>query len=326
MDLQGVAAVAAAVVAGVGIPSTLLISRWQLRAALKAADSTHHAGLAQAEATYKAAVDAVRAQSDSAHDHWRRGVRREACSVFLLAAEEVTGLAEEMLDGSGVGQDLVSTRRALKRALVVLELEGPGPLVEAAGEVKACCDELVSLATDDGYTARVWRSFYAVVEAERGATARMEQLTTPAHDALVALSSLQQRLDSVRRAHTEVVRPVRAGLIEALPGYLPRTDELLADPQVAYEALERCHMRAVSCLREHLGMPEEEAEVLLRGTMNDGRTAMLDHMAGEYTRLEEARRAFLSVARHTLDGELPDLRPTAQSDPLVGRLAHTPEW
>ncbi|MFD6342742.1 hypothetical protein, partial [Streptomyces sp. NPDC060210] len=110
MDLQGVAAVAAAVVAGVGIPSTLLIGRWQLRAALKAADSAHHAGLAQAEATYKAAVDAVRAQSDSAHDHWRRGVRREACSVFLLAAEEVTGLAEEMLDGSGVGQDLGPVR------------------------------------------------------------------------------------------------------------------------------------------------------------------------------------------------------------------------
>ncbi|MFD3915289.1 hypothetical protein, partial [Streptomyces sp. NPDC058603] len=192
------------------------------------------------------------------------------------------------------GQDLVSARRALKRALVVLELEGPASMVEAAGEVKACCDELVSLATDDGYAARVWRSFYAALEAERGATARMEQLATPAHDALVALSSLQQRLDSVQRAHTAVVRPMRAGLIEALSGYLPRTDELLADPQIAYEALERCHVRAVGCLQEHLRMPEEEAEVLLRDTMNDGmndgRTVMLDHMAGEYTRLEEARR------------------------------------
>lgn len=308
MDIQGVAAVAASAVAAVGIPSTLLIGRWQLRAALKAADATHHAGLTQAEATYKAAVDAVRAQSDSAHDHWRRGVRREAWSAFLLASEDVTGQARDILDGAGARDELVSARRALRRALVVLELEGPASVVEAAVELNACCDELVSLATDDGYAARVWRSFYSALAAERSATARMEQLTTPVHDAYVALGNLQYTLNSVRLAQTAVARPPRAGLIAALSRYLPQADALLADPQLAYEALQRSHDTAVQCLREHLEMSAQDAEVLLQDAMSDGRTAMLDHMAGEYTRLEEARRAFLTAAREALDGELPHTR------------------
>jgi hypothetical protein len=295
-------------VAVVGVLSSLLIGRWQLRAALKSAQATHQAGLAQAEATYAAALDTVRAQSDSVHDHWRRGVRREAWSSFLLASEEVTAHAVAMLNGAATSDDAWgAARRDVKRALVVLELEGPLAVSEAAAELMACCEELISLATQDGFRARVWRSFYSALDDERRAVARMEQLATPVHDAWAALGQLQHALQRVREAHTSVVRSpthARPGTTAALGSYVPLPDALMADPQIAYEALERSHESAVSCLREVLGMPAQEAEVLLRDTMDDGRIAMLDLMAGEHTRLDEARREFLAAARHALDGEL----------------------
>jgi hypothetical protein len=308
MDLQGVGAVAAAAVAVIGVPASLVIGRWQLRAALQSARSAHQVGLAQAEATYGAALDAVRAQSDSVHDHWRRGVRREAWSSFLLASEEVTALAIEMLNGVATGgEGWDAARRDLKRALVVLELEGPLAVIEAAAELMACCEELVSLATDDGFGARTWRSFYSALDGERRAIARMEQLVTPVHDAWAALGELQHVLQSVREAHTSVAGSsthARPGTTAALASYVSSRDTLMADPQYAYAALERSHESAVGFLQGILNMPAQEVEVLLRDTMNDGRMAMLDLMAGQHARLDKARRGFLAAARHALDGEL----------------------
>ncbi|MFI1397937.1 hypothetical protein [Streptomyces sp. NPDC020681] len=55
----------------------------------------------------------------------------------------------------------------------------------------------------------------------------------------------------------------------------------LADPPDAYAALQRSHDTALGCLREHLEMSVGDTEILLRDTMDDERTAMLDHMAGE---------------------------------------------
>ncbi|MER5809918.1 hypothetical protein ABT143_17315 [Streptomyces sp. NPDC002033] len=292
----------------IGIPSTLLIGRWQLRAALKSAQATHEAGLAQAEATYAAAVDTVRGQSDSAHDHWRRGVRREAWSAFLLASEEATAQAIEMLNGVAAAEERISAaRRDLKRALVVLELEGPPAVIQAAMDLTGCCDELAMLATHDGYSAQVWRAFYSSLDAERRAIGRMEQLTSPVHDAWAALGQLQSALESVRQAQTLVTLPtdVRPGTFAALDRYVPHPDALMADTHIAYEALERTHGSAVRCLREGLSMSAQEAEVLLRDSMDESRIAMLDLMAGEHTRLDEARRGFLTAARHALDGELP---------------------
>ncbi|WP_436961417.1 hypothetical protein [Streptomyces sp. SudanB182_2057] len=322
MDLQGVGAVAAAAVAVVGVLASLLIGRWQLRAALRSAQATHQAGLAQAEATYTAALDAVRAQSDSVHDHWRRGVRREAWSSFLLASEAVTAHANEMLNGADADDVTLSAAwRDVKRAFVVLELEGPLVVIEAAAELMACCEELISLATQDGFGARVWRRFYSALDDERRAVARMEQLATPVHDAFSALGQLQHALQRVREAHTSVIRSsahARPGTTAALSSYVPLPDALMADPQIAYEALERSYESAVSCLREVLGMPAQEVEVLLRDTMDDGRIAMLDLMAGEYTRLDVARREFLAAARHALDDELLSSRTPSSGPGTTG--------
>jgi hypothetical protein len=85
----------------------------------------------------------------------------------------------------------------------------------------------------------------------------------------------------------------------------------MADPQIAYEALERTRQAAVNYLRGVLEMSAQEVEVLLRDAMSDGRIAILDLMAGERTRLDAARRAFLDAARHALDGEVPGNRAWA---------------
>ncbi len=308
MDMQGIGAVSAAAVALIGVSTSLLIGRWQLRGALRAAQSTHQAGLAQAEANYRAALDAVRVQADSVHDHWRRGVRREAWSSFLLASEEVADHAIKMLDGAVTGPDeLGGARREVKRTLVILELEGPPAVTQAAVALLERCEELVSLATHDGFAAQVWRGFYSALDEERRAVARMEQLDTPVHDAWSALAQLQHTLSRVREAHALAVRApthARPGTMAALGSYVPDPDALMADSQIAYEALERAHDLAVSSLRERLEMLAQDAEVLLQDSMDTGRIAMLELMVGERTRLDEARREFLAATRHALDGDL----------------------
>lgn len=51
MDQEGIGAVAAAAVAALGVPAAVLVGRWQMRAALRAAEETGRAGIAQAEST-----------------------------------------------------------------------------------------------------------------------------------------------------------------------------------------------------------------------------------------------------------------------------------
>lgn len=79
MDLQGIGALVAAGVAAVSVPATLLVGRWQKKAALQ----TARAATAQAEATYRAALDAVRAQGLNEYDQWRRGIQRDAYAALL---------------------------------------------------------------------------------------------------------------------------------------------------------------------------------------------------------------------------------------------------
>lgn len=302
MDLQQLALVVTTSVAVVGVPSTLVIGRWQLRAALQAADATYRAGLRQAEATYQAALDTVRAQSDSAHDQWLRGVRREACSVFLLATEEVVGVLDQVLDGTGTPDSLRPAHRDLQRALAVLELEGERELVGAARELVTCCDEIADAALSNSAAARAWRSLYARQREERDATARMERLSTPIDDAVNALSDLRIRLAGIRDAYTDVEAPpgVTPGTISALSHYVLRREELFSTTEEAYDVLRHVHEAAVRSL-EATDLPGEEAALLLQDAVGDGPITMLDHMTGQSTRLNETRRAFLAAARRALE-------------------------
>jgi hypothetical protein len=88
VDLQGIGAIAAAVIAAIGIPSALIIGRWQMRAALRTAEETGRAELAQAESSYRAALDAGRAQAQDTHSR-RRSVRRDAYTSLLIASHQL---------------------------------------------------------------------------------------------------------------------------------------------------------------------------------------------------------------------------------------------
>ncbi|MFF4835433.1 hypothetical protein [Streptomyces sp. NPDC001315] len=81
VDLSGIGAISAAAVAAIGIPAALMVGRWTMRGAL-----------AQAEGTYLAAL----ATASSNHDHWRRGVQRDACVQFLVITAELDRLSTPM--------------------------------------------------------------------------------------------------------------------------------------------------------------------------------------------------------------------------------------
>ncbi|WP_445520939.1 hypothetical protein [Streptomyces sp. NEAU-174] len=147
MDLQGIGALAAAAVAALGIPAAVLVGRWQLRAALRGAEVASQAGLAQAEATYRAALDQAAAQNSADDDQWRRGIRRDAWSAFLLSVEDVVKSSEAAFSGADV--DLDPGLRSVQTAFVVLELEGPAPIVAAAERLVQRCNDLCELCDDD---------------------------------------------------------------------------------------------------------------------------------------------------------------------------------
>ncbi|MEU0345159.1 hypothetical protein ABZ092_41095 [Streptomyces bobili] len=148
MDLEGIGALSAAVVALIGIPASMLIGRWQTKAALRGAEATSEAGLAQAESAYRSALDAVRAEANAAHLQWRRGIQREAYASFLLAANRVKELgerfvmdneedlsAESIRVGKASIDDALTT---LKAAQTIIELEGPEDVAApAAGMANA---------------------------------------------------------------------------------------------------------------------------------------------------------------------------------------------
>ncbi|WP_405961302.1 hypothetical protein OG235_37210 [Streptomyces sp. NBC_00024] len=144
MDLEGIGAISAAAVALVGIPSALLIGRWQMRAALRTAEETGRAGIAQAEATYRSALDAVHASALTAHTQWRRSAQRDAYAALLLATTQVVEAAESMpTDVRWAGEAEVAAREAdyskaktaLSSALYVVKLEGPDDLTGLASRV-----------------------------------------------------------------------------------------------------------------------------------------------------------------------------------------------
>ncbi|MFE4309415.1 hypothetical protein ACFRR6_25565 [Streptomyces sp. NPDC056891] len=142
MDLEGIGALAAAGVAVVGVLASVLVGRWQMRAALRSAEATSVAGLAQAEAAYRAALDAVRAQANAGHLQWRRGIQREAYAAFLLAAHRVQDVgerfvveSEQELSAEGVRAGraaLDEALAALKAAQTIIELEGPDEVAAPA--------------------------------------------------------------------------------------------------------------------------------------------------------------------------------------------------
>lgn len=165
MDLEGIAALSAAGVALIGVPTTVIIGRWQMKAALRTAEATSEAGLAQAESSYRAALDAVRAETYAAHMQWRRGIQREAYASFLLAAHRVVETGERFVEDNAqpLPQERIESGKvaiddalaALKAAQTIIELEGPDEVAAPAAGMTNAAD---LMATYLGYQATFERA------------------------------------------------------------------------------------------------------------------------------------------------------------------------
>ncbi|MGW1134142.1 hypothetical protein [Streptomyces griseoluteus] len=150
MDLEGIGAISAAAVAALGLPAAVVMGRWQMRGALQAAEETGRAGVAQAESTYRAALDAVRTEADAAHLQWRRGIRRDAYAGFLVAMTRCVQAAEALPRGrletsqdlSTAEGELTRAKNDLSAALWVVKLEGPPVVANSAEGVSSLTYEL----------------------------------------------------------------------------------------------------------------------------------------------------------------------------------------
>ncbi|GGP59806.1 hypothetical protein GCM10010278_41050 [Streptomyces melanogenes] len=195
MDLEGVGALSAAAVTLIGIPASVLIGRWQLRATLRTAEATSEAGLAQAASAYRAALDAVRAGEEAAHLQWRRSTQREAYASFLLSANRVRDLGErfamentEALSAESIRSgksSLEDALVALKEAQTIIELEGPDSVAAPAAGMARAAEITGYHLRKQAIYERAWGKLGRIFDAE------LPDVSSTAARLLEALSALR---------------------------------------------------------------------------------------------------------------------------------------
>ncbi|MGW2393960.1 hypothetical protein ACWCYK_31380 [Streptomyces lydicamycinicus] len=283
MDLEGVGAIAAALVAAVGIPATVLVGRWQMRAALRSADATSQAGLAQAQATYQAALEQAVTQSTAAHAQWRRGIRRDVWSAFLLAIEDAVSAGHSAL--TGASEDLIAARRTVKTSVVVLELEGPPQVVSAAKALRRTCNDYLELVEGDLVASRTWHALQAAADDERANL--IDDTATPVHNAHSALSTLTTLMGGLRAS------------VGGQPG--PWGFDPDNEPEAAHERIERAYMSAADALAACPSITGSQARILLQDAAHGGRFEMARQQDDHLRFLEDARTTFLDAAHQYLE-------------------------
>ncbi|MEU9146707.1 hypothetical protein [Streptomyces sp. NPDC048349] len=282
MDLPGISSAAAVGVALLAIPVNVLVVRWQVRAAMKAADSTLRAGLAQADGAYRSAIE----QSRAAHEQWRRGIREDTWSAYLLATarygDAAAGLYEASEDQVPVYEEkLDAAAAAFEEALLRVELGGPMPIIELAHGLTEEMRTLVDLRTSLAPRNRAWQAFLGLLSAEATGEEPGAARIGEAFEAMEALR-LQvrqpQEWTRVTPPEAEITLLVDANG-DALMDAVARVEEALR----ATPGLTDAHRR------ELLAMAEEDNALLT------------DSYFGELIeRVATARAAFLAAAREYL--------------------------
>ncbi|MFF2940167.1 hypothetical protein ACFVSQ_10025 [Streptomyces niveus] len=288
MEIETIAAFAAAGVAAVAVPATLLVGRWQLRTGLRAAEATARAGIAQAEATYRAALDGVKAQASATQIQWRRGVQRESYAAFLLATHQVVEVSDrlardvhaQVVDEASAAVLAAEVRQAeasLRAAMLVVTLEGPDTVAEAA--------EMITNS-----------AFILAGGCER-AVAR--QLVTRKLDRMTETSG--GGTDAVRCGHAQQLRNALAQLgstIYPVPDYMnpaARTPAVSAAIEVVDAALARLPTGTFTAF--------ERIELLATELSRDPMSTELYALASDD--LEEQKMMFVRAARAELDSAGP---------------------
>ncbi|MFF7337416.1 hypothetical protein ACFZAT_08745 [Streptomyces sp. NPDC008163] len=283
MDLQGVGAIAAAAVAAVSVPAAIVVGRWQLRAALRAAEEAGRAGLAQAEATYRAALDAVRAEASHTQTQWRRGIQREAFVSHLLAARKAAETAKRMNESyvnktvsieetERLRVELWSARTAVRNTSLIVSLEAPGELATASERIDYWTGELVASLD---YQVEMF-------EAERKVRLRADQEAQDG-DAHRPNGNLVTKLVLLRSAVEE----------HAPAGGQPfEVAQISPEIEAARNAVQDAMNAVVLELTERVAL--EELQCNLGGVMREAREAEEELQAWE--------EDFLRLAREALDG------------------------
>ncbi|MGA5320401.1 hypothetical protein ACPCIU_08150 [Streptomyces seoulensis] len=176
MDLEGIGTLSAAAVALIGVPATVLVGRWQLKAAMCTAEATNEAGLAQAEAAYSAALDAVRAEANAAHLQWRRSIQREAYASFLLAANRVKERGERFVmdNADDLSAESIRTGRSalegciatLKETQTIIELEGPDSVASPAAGMTRAAEMMGYYLSKQAIYERAWAKIGRLMDNE----------------------------------------------------------------------------------------------------------------------------------------------------------------
>ncbi|MEV6194795.1 hypothetical protein AB0M19_20650 [Streptomyces sp. NPDC051920] len=229
MQIEAISALTAAGAAILGVPTALVVGMRQARAAREAAEHAAQAASAQ----------------------WRNNNRRDAAVAFIMAVEQALELAREIRPSSTVldlepGKQL---RQDLRKALAVVQLEGPQSIAQQAEAVQKAVDGTLS-----------------TVMAEHRRIAPTLALRAAAQEGDVAALALQRQLNArsaqVDRHLWQDV--VHAGVLTGRQAsYLARQHQArregrLADsrPRVPFGGLYQSHRRAlgdfITVVRGHL--------------------------------------------------------------------------
>ncbi|MFF4567158.1 hypothetical protein [Streptomyces sp. NPDC001435] len=287
MDLQGIGAISASAVAALGIPIAVMVGRWQMRGASESA----RAGVAQAEATYRAALDAVRAETSATYVQWRRSTQREAYVAFLLASHQLLATAD-LLTGranwsltdeswAALKAELGPLRTALLNAQLIVTLEGSEDVVDLSGPLKDLTFQVARNLEKHAEMGRAWSKVTQMCEDENRAMvanpAAPRPATRPASFLRAALGHLGQK---VRQHATDG----DYRLLEDVPAEVAQAAEVVsrafaALPSLAISSEERARLLDM----QYLGLP-----------------ARLPEHERQTSDLKQARKDFIKAAREEL--------------------------
>ncbi|MGW3631783.1 hypothetical protein ACWD7F_16725 [Streptomyces sp. NPDC005122] len=185
MDLQGIGAISASAVAAVSIPIAVMVGRWQMRGASEAAS----AGVAQAEATYRSALDAVRVEASATYVQWRRSTQREAYVAFLLSAHQLlaaadllTGRTNLTLTGeswAALKAELAPLRTALLSTQLIVTLEGSEGVVDLSVRLSDLTFQVARNYEQQADIGRAWIKVTQMCEEEDRAMGGLPSYARP---------------------------------------------------------------------------------------------------------------------------------------------------
>ncbi|MFF4952562.1 hypothetical protein [Streptomyces chattanoogensis] len=202
MDLQGIGAIASAVIAGVGIPAAVVVGKWNTTAAVRNAEATAAAGREQAEAAYRAALDAARSQAQAQRDQWRYARRSDAWVAFLHAVDDFVRVTTTLYKvSSDRRKDVLAEAVAVTgKAYAAVQIEGPSFLITYADDVHRRCAFLEDAALDWAnfqYAAEVFGNLSTGAEHDEARNEVTERVM--ASSVAVELGSWGTQPESARR-------------------------------------------------------------------------------------------------------------------------------